>query len=271
MPMQEGHKRPQSVERNISQYKVEKWKPNDVSAISRLEEINWAPWLRKSSDNMSWIASKFPDTQLLVRNESGNVVAALTANRINWDGNVQSLGTWDDVVRGSKRAGDYSSTHVADGNTICLTSSAVDPLTKGEGLAAKLVTEMRQVGRELGVDHLIGPFRPSAYGEYKLEHGPVDFAEYCAMTREDGQPLDPWIRNAKRLGMQPLRVEEASMVVEVPMEKFEEYKATYHPTKWKDFGEGRWECGETGSWYVSPENGKATYVEPNLWGEIPLK
>ncbi len=270
MPIQEGLIRPKPIEQSTSQYKIEKWAPADVRAISRLEELNWAPWLRKSSDNMRNIASHFPDTQLLARNNRGDVVAVLTANRINWDGNPHSLGTWDDVVGGSEKASDYSSTYITDGNTICLTSSAVDPLAKGEGLAAKLVTEMKQVGKELGVDHLIGPFRPSGYGAYKLEHGTTDFVEYCGMMREDGQPLDPWLRNAVRLGMQPLGVAEASMVVEVPMSKFEEYKETYHPEKWKDFGNGRWECGETGSWYVDPADNRAKYIEPNVWGKIPL-
>ncbi|SRR6266571_1880908 len=252
----------------IPQYNLDVWKPSDVSSIARLEKACWAPWLRRPEQHIATIAEKFPQTQLLVRNQQGTILAAMTANRINWDGKPTSLPTWDTVARGSEAASDYTQTYTPNGNTLCLLSSAIDPTVQGKRLAPQLIEGMKAVAKELRVDHLIGPFRPSGYGEYKLEHGLIDFSKYCNMTREDGQLLDPWLRSAVRLEMKPLRIEERSMVVEVPRSTFEEYRETYYLQKWKQIEPGQWECGETGSWFVRGDH--AVYIEPNIWGELPI-
>jgi hypothetical protein len=31
----------------------------------------------------------------------------------------------------------------------------------------------------------------------------------------------------------------------------------------------KWECRETGTWYVDRSGGRALYVESNLWGRLP--
>lgn len=256
-------------ERVRPQYHLESWKPTDVSAIYRLEKACWAPWLRKPEQHIETIARNFPQTQLLLRNQRGDIAATVTTNRIYWDGNPTSLTTWDTVAGGSEGASDYTKMYTPDGNTLCLMSMNVDPTIQGAGLAPRLVEGMRDIAKGLGIGHLISSFRPSGYGDFKLRHGPVPFAEYCAMTREDGEPLDPWLRSVSRLGMQPLRIEERSMVVEAPIDTFREYRETYRPYKWKEVDTDKWECGETGSWFVNGDH--AIYVEPNIWGEIPIQ
>lgn len=249
-------------------YHRERWKLTDVPSIYRLEQACWAPWLRKSEQHITTLAKTRPQTQLLLRNLQGNIVATLTMNRITWDGKPESLTTWDRVAGGSVEKSDYGTTYRPDGNTLCLMSMNVDPLLQGLKLAPRLAEEAQQVARELNIDHLISSFRPSGYGEYKLQHGAVDFAAYCALTQENGEPLDPWLRSVFRLGMKPLRVEPHSMVVTVDMQTFETYRQTYNPQKWKEIEPGRWECGETGSWFVT--GNQAVYIEPNLWGELPI-
>jgi hypothetical protein len=255
-------------ERDVSLYHLDHWQPTDTAAIYQLEKACWAPWLRKTEQQIATIAENFPETQLLLRNQRGDIAATMSANRMNWDGNPAFLTTWDAVAGGSIATSDYVATYTPDGNTLCLISSAIDPTVQGERLASRLVGEMGDLAKKLGAAHLIGPFRPSGYGDFKLQHGSVEFAEYCAMTREDGQPVDPWLRSASRLGMQPLRIEEHSMVVEVPVDTFAEYQRTYHPQKWQEVAAGVWECGETGSWFVW--GNRAVYIEPNVWGELPI-
>lgn len=251
------------------QLSVEHWQPSDVPAIARLEAGTWAPWLRKPTQHLETIAERFPTTQLLVRDGRGDIAATVTANRVNWDGDPASLTTWDDVAGGEVAGSDYTATYVPTGNTLCLMSMNVDPIIQGERLAPKLLEGMRDVAKELGVQHLISSFRPSGFGDYKLRHGQISFEEYCRLTREDGEPLDPWLRSTSRLRMQPLRIEEQSMKVTVPLDTFQEYQQSYNPHKWKEVTEGRWECGETGTWTVQRD--QAVYVEPNLWGEILIK
>jgi hypothetical protein len=253
-------------ERNTPHYSLEHWKPADVPAISRLEQACWAPWLRKPEPRIATIATIFPQGQLLLRDKHKNIIAIMTANRIDWDGRPASLTTWDAVVGGSEEESDYRKTYRPDGNTLCITSSSIVETQRGAGLSPRLMTGMQQVATELGATYLIGPFRPYGYGEYKLQHEPIDFAEYCALTQENGEPLDPWLRSVFRLGMKPLRVEERSMVITVDMNTFETYRQTYNPQKWKEVVPGRWECGETGSWFVTGNT--AVYIEPNVWGEL---
>lgn len=252
----------------IPHYNLDIWKPYDVPAISRLEKACWAPWLRKPEEHIATIAEKFPQTQLLLKNQRRDIVATVTTNRISWDGNPASLGTWDAVAGGSEAASDYIKTYAPDGNTLCLMSMNVDPTIQGGGFAPQLVEGMKNIARRLGIEHLISSFRPSGYGDFKLEHGATKFTEYCTLTRQDGKPFDPWLRSVSRLGMQPLRIEERAMVVEVPLSTFEEYQRTYHPQKWKEVEPGQWECGETGSWFVKGDH--AVYIEPNIWGELPI-
>lgn len=257
--------RPESQTTN---FKIENWNPADAAEIYRLEESGWAPWLRKSEKLIATIAEKFPDTQLVARNKNGLIVATMTANRINWDGDPSSLKGYDDIVGGSVESSNYLKTYKPDGNTICLIASTVDPRFKKYGLGIKLGETMKVKAIELGVKHLIGPFRPSRYGAYKLENGPIEFEEYCKLTRFDGKPGDPWLRSVTSLGMKPLRKDDHSLTVNIPLEKFEEYKKYYHPHLWKQLRNGLWECGEAGNWSI--KGNIASYVEPNLWGEIPL-
>lgn len=250
------------------QYSLEEWKPSDADAISKLEEACWAPWLRTPKEQLENIATNFPTTQLLLRDSQGDVAATLTTSRINWDGNPSKLTTWDEVAGGSVEEGDYSTTYIPDGNTICLMSMNVKPDLRGERLAPKLIGGIKIVAEELEIEHVIGPFRPSGYGNFKLEHGPTPFGEYCNMRREDGQPIDPWLRSLYRQKMEPLRIENDAMTVEVPLDTFKEYQEAYRPDKWKEIDKGMWECGETGSWHIKEDT--AIYGEPNIWGTIPV-
>lgn len=250
---------------------IQKWTPADVTEISRLERVAWPTWLRRTEESINVIANNYPHIQLLARDSRGMLVGTITANRIDWDGNPKSLikRTWDEVADGVQHKGDYSTTYRPDGNTLCLMSTSVDPTMRGHGIATQLIEGMRNVAIESGIEHLVGPFRPSGYGNYKLRTvNPVDIADYCKMTDADGQPVDPWIKFATRQGMIQYGITDPSMTVVVDKATFDTYRDTLQPTRWKKNEDGTWECGETGRWRLNGDY--ATYTEPNLWGEIPL-
>ena len=265
MPEQKTHIT--GVEINAPKVRVETWKPQDIISIANLETDTWAPWLRKPLKHITTIATHFPDTQLVARDEKNKIAGILTTNRINWDGHPSSLTTWDDVAGGSVQLSDYSTTYKPDGNTLCLMSMDVTPGL--HGVAPQLLEEIRAVAKELGITHIISSFRPSGYGNYKQIFGQVNFEEYCNQVDINGESIDPWLKSVFRQGMKPLRVEPRSMIVTVDKKTFEQYKDTYNPELWEQMPNGTWECGETGSWYATNE--RATYVESNLWGEIPIE
>ena len=256
-------------EHGMPQDTIEHWSPEDAEAIAALEAACWAPWLRTPQSCFETLARNFPDTQLLAR-AGKRIVATLTANRIHWDGNPDSLQqmSWDQIAGGTVEDGDYSATYDESGNTICLMSMNVSPEVQKSGLAQRLTREMLAMAKSLRtVHHVIAPFRPSGRGRYVLEHGYVDFEEYCRMTRNDGLPIDPWLRSLAGLRMIPIGIARNSMVITVPIKVFEDFKNTYNPGNWKPYG-NVWECGETGHWEIQGEN--ATYREDNWWGEIPI-
>jgi hypothetical protein len=55
------------------------------------------------------------------------------------------------------------------------------------------------------------------------------------------------------------------MIVTVSRAEFEEFRKQ---GTWIETRPGEWQCGETGTWYVSGH--AAVYREKNLWGRFPF-
>jgi GNAT superfamily N-acetyltransferase len=252
------------------EYFISGWSKADHSNLYKLEEKTWAPWLRKPQKNFATITKIFPTGQRKITNLNGEAIAMFSTNRINWDGDTETLPTWDAVAGGSVELGDFSKTYIPDGNTLDIMSISVDPDMQGKGLATILFMEVINIANDLGVDHLIASFRPCMYGDFKIKSGEaVPFDEYCRITTQDGLPGDPWLRIATRYGMVPLRIEKSAISVEVSIKEFEQFKNNYIPANWSQNEKGQWECGEVGVWTI--KGNKAQYLEQNLWGEIPIK
>lgn len=251
-----------------SNYTVGSWQSKDVSAIyTQLEHPNWAPWLEAAPDSLAGRVISFPDGQLVAKSLDGKPLASLSMNKIFWNGNKNNLPTWDEV------AGDpttYDKTHIPTGNTLTMMSMNVHPEHTGEGYAKKLIEQAKVLAVKLQVDYLIGSFRPNEFGKYKLEHlsEDMDFATYCNLKRADGLPVDAWLRNLTRNGMEPLAVDPSAMTVSVSMDEFEKYMQEHKPTVWKQTSSDIWECEEVGYWKLDYNNGVAVYKESNLWGLI---
>jgi GNAT superfamily N-acetyltransferase len=255
----------------------------------RIENPNWAPWLRADSSQLAERMSVFPAGHMLVKDDDGELIGFLSTNRINWDASVEGLTTWD-AVAGEK--GTFRDTYKPEGNTICLMSMGVAAGAQGQQVAQKMINNVREVARANNVKHIIGDFRPSGYGQYKHMTSDFSFEGYVTQKRtNDSLPLDPWLRNVTRQGMEPLRIDNRAMVVPATTEELSEYMRTYKPESWYEVEDPEnkkilieqqqpfldlenithiFECEETGTWYVDKNSGKAVYIESNLWGELPV-
>lgn len=245
---------------------VKNWVPKDgILIYNQVEKYNWAPWLAATPETLTGRAKVFPEGQLVIKDESGKkILATLSTNRINWSGNIDELPCWDDVAG---EPTDYSKTYVDDGNTLVLMSMNVHPEYQKEGLARKLIEEIKTQAKKLGVIHLIGSFRPNEYGKFKTQsdNWKVDFEEYCKMIRDDGWPIDGWLRSLMKNGMEPLITDRKAMTVTIITEEFLNLKSM-EPEKWKEVAPGTWECQEVGFWKVTDD--QAVYQECNLWGKL---
>lgn len=248
-----------------SNYEVRPYKPEDAPLIYRkLEEPNWAPWLRASEEVLAKRAEVFPEGQIAIWGVDGQPVANINLSRFNYDGDASKLPTWDELM-GTPATGEK--TFDLTGNAVGMMSINVDKEHQGGGLTRVIIESVKNLAPKIGVKHVMGSFRPSQFGEYSHAVNPsASFSAYIRETRpEDRLPIDAWLRALTRNGMRMLRVDDAGMVVpDVPREKFDEYKRTYRPDRWRQLSPSVWRCGETGLWLVGDKS--ATYVESNVWG-----
>ncbi len=259
------------------------WKDIDPGILyETLEHPNWAPWLEADIASIHGRAQFFPKGQLLLL-DGTKPIANLSTNQIMWNGNPNSLPTWDDIAGNPS---DYSQTYTPTGNTLVLMSMNVAPEYHGQQLPAKLVGQVQQMAFQLGIQHIVGSFRPNTYGALKQQYQQdIPFWHYATKMKtpridtngafgKPGKtvhmPVDSWLRSLTWLGMQPIKEDTTAMTVTVPVAEFEYYQQTYHPESWWQAPNGKWHCSEVGSWTINREQQTATYQESNLYGSLPL-
>jgi hypothetical protein len=76
------------------------------------------------------------------------------------------------------------------------------------GWANNIIQEMRSLGQRRNVLSLIIPLRPPL--RYEKEYAELPMDAFASLKREDGQPLDHWIRLHTRLGAKIIGTSNAS-------------------------------------------------------------
>ncbi|HLS40393.1 MAG TPA: N-acetyltransferase, partial [Ornithinicoccus sp.] len=107
-----------------------------------------------------------------------------------------------------------------------------------------------------GFHDLFAPVRPSR----KSEDPWSTMADYASRTREDGLPVDPWLRVHVRAGGRIVRVCPASMVIAGSLAQWREWTALPFDTPGPVVVPGA-----TAPVHVDVENDHAVYVEANVW------
>ena len=245
----------------------------------------------------------FPEFFREIRTESGAVAGYLFATPAFWDGKVESLRPLDYYDSWHNYKNKYSmfafgaasiffqslklnrlfrfllasfrEKKLRGKNTVVLTALFVVSDSRGQKIPTRLFQSIKTEVKKLGYQWLISPFRPSGYGRYKresgLQHSRETFADYCYRKREDGFPVDGWLRALTRNGMIMLKPEVNSFSISRSLSRFSEFQKRHKPGQWYQPAPGVWECGETQTWYVDEEKGVACSVEPDLWGMIPVE
>jgi hypothetical protein len=120
---------------------------------------------------------------------------------------------------------------------------------------------MLRGGQANALSALVAPLRPTRKALYPLR----SFDEYCAWTRADGLPFDPWIRTHYRLGARIVKVAPRSMVVSGTVESWEAWTGLRYPTT------GHYAVpGALAPVEIDRTADAGVYVEPNLWMKHPL-
>jgi GNAT superfamily N-acetyltransferase len=141
-------------------------------------------------------------------------------------------------------------------DTVSAISVVIAPHAQGTGLAARMLSAMRDNARARGFGEVVAPVRPNA--KHLEPHTPIE--EYAHRVRPDGLPHDPWLRVHARAGAVIDRVAPASMTVAASLAQWRDWTGLPFDTR------GDVEVpGALVPVRCEPERDYAVYVEPNVW------
>ncbi|TCO30079.1 hypothetical protein EV652_10572 [Kribbella steppae] len=184
---------------------------------------------------------------------AGRLIAGCWGVPIAWDTTVDDLpgGFTDSLAR--------AVTSYEEGvvpNTFVLMAAAVRNDEQGKGHAGRVISAVRERAADGGLPQVIAPVRPTLKSSYPL----TDIASFMTWTREDGLPLDPWVRTHVRLGATILAPAPESQTMTGSVADWEKWTGMVFP--------------ESGS-YVIPDGltlleldraaDVGVYREPNIW------
>src|SRR3990167_3463265 len=150
-------------------FELRTYKPEEAARIyQELEVPNWAPWLRASPETLAKRAVVLPEGE--IDNWKGKrVIASISLNRFNYDGNPDNLPTWDELAGYPST---YEETYDPNGNAVAMMSINIHPEFQGQGLTGDIITAVKTLRETLGIKHIMGSFRPSQFEEYRRTYFP---------------------------------------------------------------------------------------------------
>jgi hypothetical protein len=126
---------------------------------------------------------------------------------------------------------------------------------KGKGLSYLMLDALKTAVRRLGHATLYAPVRPNGKTDQRLP-----MATYVRQVRDDGLPVDPWLRVHVRSGGTIVKVAPASMVIAGSLREWRQWTGLAFD------GDGDVEVpGALAPVHSSLAHDRAVYVEPNVW------
>lgn len=205
------------------------------------------------------VAESFPE-QCVVATDAGDLVAVGRSIPFVFpDEHRPELpaGGWDEVLT-------WGFADHRRGRTPTVSSALeilIRPTHTGRGLSHLMLAAMRDAVRDLGHPTLYAPVRPNGKTELTMP-----MTEYAALVRDDGLPVDPWLRVHVRAGGTIERVAPASMVVAGSLKEWRRWTGLPFDT------EGDVIVPKAlVPVHCSLVHDRAVYVEPNVWVRHDLR
>jgi GNAT superfamily N-acetyltransferase len=218
--------------------------------FATLSQVTFPEYLQNNEPgNKYWgrLYEDFPDYQLALL-DGDELVAELHSVPTAWDGSDSDLPAgWDEAFLRAFESG-------REPDVLSALAISVRPDRQSQGLAARMLEEMRGAAAAGGLRELIAPVRPTLKARYPL----IPIKQYSEWRRPDGSHFDPWIRVHERIGGEILAPAPESMMMDRPVSDWEEWTGMQFPAD-----------GD----YVVPEmlaplyvrDGRGRHVEPNVW------
>ncbi len=136
-----------------------------------------------------------------------------------WDGTADDLPSgWDEAFLRAYESG-------REPDVLSALAISVRPDRQSQGLARRMLEEMRGAAATGGLRELIAPVRPTLKARYPL----IPIEQYMEWRRPDGSHFDPWIRVHERIGGEILAPAPESMVMDNPVPDWEEWTGMQFP------------------------------------------
>ena len=236
-----------------------------ISTIAERPELIDGLWAMSDSwpefmlhDPIGWshfgrLPRTFADFTLIATDERGEVAAR--AHSIPFrraDNGTLPPNGWDQVLM----QGFSDHLHGREPDTVSALDITIRSDLQGHGLSGILLGGLRNNAAERGFRELVAPVRPSA----KHREPSTAMAEYAYRTREDGLPVDPWMRTHARAGAVVDSVAPTSMVITGSLEQWRAWTGLPFDTDgWVEVP------GALVPVRCAARHDYAVYVEPNVW------
>lgn len=193
----------------------------------------------------------FAEYVIVGRDADGAVVAVAHSVPFVQEGDDLPPHGWGAAIR----SGLFAALRDERPNAVSAVEIAVRPDLQGTGLSGRMLVAMRDNAARHGFADLVAPVRPNGKTDV---HEPM--STYAFRTRDDGLPVDPWLRVHVRAGGVIEKVAPRSMCIPGTLEEWREWTGLPFDAT------GPVEVPKA----LAPvwgdlEHGTATYVEPNVW------
>lgn len=161
-------------------------------------------------------------------------------------------GGWDEVIERGLALHD-------DGGTPDVVSAlevGIVPERRGSGLSTVMLGAMRDLVADMGFRDLFAPVRPSQKADQPFRV----MQDYAFATRDDGLPVDAWLRVHVRMGATIVDVCPRSMTIPGSLHDWREWTGEAFDTDGAQVVEGGLVPVQ-----VDTAADRAVYVEPNVW------
>jgi len=210
--------------------------------------------------NRYWdsLFTHFSGFQIAVCDAGDRVVAAGNCIPVSWDGTTEGLPTGLDGVL-ERGVGDLNEERAP--TVVSALLALVPHAHRGRGLSSVVLTSMKTVAADHGLEALIAPVRPTLKERYPL----TPMERYVRWEGADDLPFDPWLRVHRRLGAQFLQVAPRSMVITGTVSEWEEWTGMLFPES-----DAYVVPGALQPVVMDLERDLGSYEEPNVWMRHPI-
>jgi hypothetical protein len=161
-------------------------------------------------------------------------------------------GGWDQVIRWAHEDRMIGRSPT----TLSALEIALLPMARSGGNSQAMLEAMKACARRHGLAELFAPVRPNQ----KHLRPRMPMRDYIALTRDDGLPVDSWLRTHLRIGGRIIKVAPCSMTIVGTIAEW----AQWTGAPFQRSGEAE-VAGALAPVLVSLEQDFAVYVEPNVW------